>query len=157
MFATKLGISFTFHIWKVQVVGLSKQSFSCCKHTIHSTFLTFCNLLYSKPLPTTKSHGQPTQQLSVRNKKSLYTQKLFLCSGITTEYIEVQDFVCEVASCLYKHCLFLTDNQPEIQSTNHESIIDYYGQINRASMPYLCIKNKGLDLVLSQIRIIINM
>ncbi len=32
MFATKLGISFTFHIWKVGV-GLSKQSFSCCNHT----------------------------------------------------------------------------------------------------------------------------
>ncbi len=28
----------------------------------------------------------------------------------------MQDFVCEVASCLYKHCLFLTDNQPEIHS-----------------------------------------
>ncbi len=49
-----------------------------------------------------------------------YTEaiSLFKWIGITTEYIEVQDFVCEVASCLYKHCPFLTDNQPEIHSTS---------------------------------------
>ncbi len=36
---------------------------------------------------------------------------------MNSTYIEeVQDFVCEVASCLYKDCLFLTDNQPEINS-----------------------------------------
>ncbi len=34
-----------------------------------------------------------------------------------TKYIEVQDFVCEVASCLYKSYLFLTGNQPEIHSS----------------------------------------
>ncbi len=60
MFATELGISFTFHnymegratnitLYGRYVVGLSKQSFSCCNHTniqVEGPFLqTFCNLL----------------------------------------------------------------------------------------------------------------
>ncbi len=45
-----------------------------------------------------------------------YTDGISQFVGIITEYIiyvEVQDFVCEVTSCLYnyKHCLFLTDWQ----------------------------------------------
>ncbi len=54
----------------------------------------------------------------MRNKKSVYIQKPFLSSNELELLLEVHDFVCEVASCLYKHCLFLTDNQPEIHSTN---------------------------------------
>ena len=48
--------------------------------------------------------------------KLKYTEAISLTQWIeiTTKFIQVQDFLSEVAVCLYKHCLLLTDKKPEI-------------------------------------------